>query len=77
MAAMTRHEFTELQNRVLGIDFVTAAKIERQVDKRMERFHAAQAARPAAPVAELPTCEGFAGTGQRCTTCRVHRNIHD
>lgn len=25
---------------------------------------------------ELPTCGGFAGTGQRCTTCRVHRNTH-
>ena len=24
----------------------------------------------------LPTCAGFAGTGQRCTTCRVHRNTH-
>lgn len=24
----------------------------------------------------LPTCAGFAGTGQRCTACRVHRNTH-
>lgn len=26
--------------------------------------------------ATLPTCTGFAGTGQRCGTCRVHRNTH-
>jgi hypothetical protein len=24
----------------------------------------------------LPTCTGFTGTGQRCGTCRVHRNTH-
>lgn len=24
----------------------------------------------------LPTCTAFAGTGQRCTTCRIHKNNH-
>jgi hypothetical protein len=25
----------------------------------------------------LPACRRFAGTGRRCTTCKIHRNIHD
>lgn len=81
MAAMSTHEFTDLTNRVLGIDFVTAAKIDRQHEKAMAGFHARTAARTAAaaaaPAPALPTCAAFAGIGQRCTTCRVHRNIHN
>ena len=31
----------------------------------------------AAPLTgELPTCVGFAGTGQRCASCRTHRRLH-
>ena len=25
----------------------------------------------------LPACAGFVGTGRRCGTCRIHRNIHN
>lgn len=25
----------------------------------------------------LPACPGFEGTGQRCTTCRVRKALHD
>lgn len=31
-----------------------------------------RAAQPA-----LPVCSAFAGTGRRCTACRVHKNIHN
>lgn len=47
-------------------------------EMRSGAFAAAEHAHPfrrdTVPV--LPDCAGFTGTGQRCTACRVHRNMH-
>lgn len=74
-AAERNADATVRADRITEALLAAGRAVSAALDADLERERAVERARVDA--AKLPECDGFEGTGSRCTSCKILKRIHD